>query len=266
MSVPPAPAGERVVLVGAGRVAAHLARAFRDAGHAVVLVVSRRREHARVLAAETGAAYAALEERPALPPSEVVVYAVSDDALATVVRRFPPDDRLALHTAGSVDMGVFEGRARHYGVLYPLQTFSHERRVDMREVPLCIEATTPEDEEHLQRLAGSLSRRVYRIDSSRRLHLHVAAVLVSNFVNHLYAEAETWLEKEKIPFDLLDPLIRETTAKALEVGPHRAQTGPAVRNDENVIKKHLELLSCSPGLQELYRLLTDRIRKHHRNT
>jgi len=251
----------RIILAGAGRVAGHLASALQEQGHTIVLVINRSGERAKALAAKSGASFAELPVSLPLPPADVVIYAVSDQALEEMITAVPPGEMLALHTAGSIALDIFKGRASRYGVLYPLQTFTEDRAIDFREVPLCIEANTPEDEEALRALARSLSRQVVRVSSRQRLTLHLAAVLVNNFVNHLYLQADDLLQKEGLPFDLLQPLIEETAAKAMAEGPRRAQTGPAVRNDENVIIKHLELLSCSPELQRLYRLLSDSIRK-----
>jgi predicted short-subunit dehydrogenase-like oxidoreductase (DUF2520 family) len=251
----------RIILAGAGRVAAHLAAALHEQGHTLVLVVNRTEERAGALAARSGASFSGLPVARPLPPADVVIYAVSDSALEEMITAVPPGEMLALHTAGSMPVEIFRGKAENYGVLYPLQTFTEDRETDFRQVPLCIEANTPGNEEKLRALALTLSRRVIRASSQQRLTLHLAAVWVNNFVNHLYAVAEDLLQEEELSFDLLRPLIEETAAKATALGPRKAQTGPAVRNDENVIKKHLELLSCSPELQHLYRLLTDSIRQ-----
>lgn len=248
-------------MAGAGRVARHLAVALHQRGHEIMLVMSRHVEHARLLAEQVGARHGTFSSPPLLPEADIMIYAVSDHALAEVITLLPPEEMLALHTAGSMPMDIFKGKAEHYGVLYPLQTFTEDRAINMREVPLCIEANTPENEEKLRMLALSLSGRVLRATSQQRLFLHLAAVWVNNFTNHLYALADDLLQQQDLSFDLLHPLIEETTAKAFSLGPRQAQTGPAVRNDENVIKKHLELLSCSPELQTLYRLLSDSIRQ-----
>jgi len=226
-----------------------------------VTVVSRTEEHAAEVAGMTGASYHTFGDISSLPPADIIIYCVSDSVLEEVITLLPPGRMLALHTAGSISLDIFRDRTDSCGVLYPLQTFTRGRTMDFREIPLCIEANTPESRERLERLAVSLSRRVEYVTTEQRLTLHLAAVLVNNFVNHLYMVAGELLQEKELPFDILQPLIRETAAKALTMGPRPAQTGPAVRNDENVIKKHLELLSCSPGLQRLYRLLTDSIRQ-----
>ncbi len=248
----------RILLAGSGRVAGHLAEALQENGHIIAGVVSRTADHAKRLGERMGAPWYDLSPQ-VLPPAEVVIYAVSDQALEEVIETVPPGRMLALHTSGSLPLDIFREKAENYGVLYPLQTFTEGRQIDFREIPLCIEANTPENEERLQALAVSLSRRVVHVNSEQRITLHLAAVLVNNFVNHLFVVADELLQQKNLPFDLLQPLMEETVAKALSMGPEKAQTGPAARNDENVIKKHLDLLSWTPGRQKIYRLLTESI-------
>ena len=82
--------------------------------------------------------------------------------------------------------------------------------------------------------------------------LHLAAVFVNNFTNHMLVQGREIALKAGFSFEILSPLIQETIAKALELGPENSQTGPAVRNDKNTIEKHLELLSFSPELPRIY--------------
>jgi predicted short-subunit dehydrogenase-like oxidoreductase (DUF2520 family) len=70
--------------------------------------------------------------------------------------------------------------------------------------------------------------------------------------------------KSGLPFEVLKPLIFETVEKALESGPENAQTGPAVRRDANTIEKHMELLSFSPELKNIYSEITRSIIYHYK--
>jgi predicted short-subunit dehydrogenase-like oxidoreductase (DUF2520 family) len=158
-------------------------------------------------------------------------------------------------------MDVWENRVKRYGSLYPLQTFSKQREADFWNVPFFIEAVRKEDAEYLKTIAGSLSSKIYEADSEQRKYLHLAAVFACNFVNHLYALSADILERYNLPFDLLLPLIDETARKIHELPPNYAQTGPAVRYDKNIIDKHLIMLTDRPEVQEIYRLLSENIRK-----
>ena len=160
-------------------------------------------------------------------------------------------------------MSVWEGHAERYGVFYPMQTFSKQREVNFQEVPFFVEAKRPEDVEFLKAVAATLSEKVYEASSEQRKSLHLAAVFICNFTNHMYALAADLLEKYNLPFDVMLPLIDETARKVHELAPRDAQTGPAVRYDENVMNNHLAMLVDSPALQEIYKLMSKSIHEHH---
>ena len=147
---------------------------------------------------------------------------------------------------------------RHRGVLYPMQTFSMDRDVDMRDVPFFVETALKEDMPVLELLARSISDKVMQLDSEHRKVLHLAAVLCCNFTNHLYDLTAGLLERNGIPFGMMLPLIDETVAKVHQMHPHDAQTGPAVRGDDKVMAAHLAMID-DPSLHEIYELLSKSI-------
>lgn len=171
------------------------------------------------------------------------------------------DGALLVHTAGSIPMDVWEGKTSRYGVFYPMQTFSKQQEVNFREVPFFIEAAQKEDAERLKAIASVLSDNVFEADSLQRGNLHLAAVFACNFANHMYVLAADLLKKYDLPFEVLLPLIDETARKVHELPPLEAQTGPAVRYDENVIDRQLDMLSDEPAVKEIYRVLSEHIRK-----
>lgn len=144
-----------------------------------------------------------------------------------------------------------------------MQTFSKQREVNFEEVPFFVEANSQEDAELLKAIAGTLSEKVYEVTSEQRKSLHLAAVFTCNFTNHMYALAAELLDKYHLPFEVMLPLIDETARKVHELAPHDAQTGPAVRYDENVINHHLTMLEDTPKLQEIYKLISKSIHEHH---
>lgn len=157
----------------------------------------------------------------------------------------------------SVD--IFKGHAKHYGVLYPMQTFSKQRIVDFKVIPCFIEASDVSAKSILQQLCDSISDRVYELSSDNRKYLHLAAVFACNFVNHCYEISSGILNKNDIPFDVMLPLIDETAKKVHEMKPKDAQTGPAVRYDENVISRQMQLLNGTPLNKEIYQLMSKSI-------
>ena len=243
----------KTVMIGAGNVATHLGEALTAAGHEVLQVMSRTQTSAERLAGRVGAeplTDAAQLRRDA----DVCICAVSDDALTALVPQLCQgrEDMVFLHTAGSVPMSVFEGHAHRYGVLYPMQTFSKQRAVDMSEVPCFIEANDEATLRVVEQLARSVSRRVSVLSSAERRYLHLSAVFANNFVNHCYTMAAELLERHGLPFDTLLPLIDETARKVHTLSPREAQTGPAVRGDRRVVEAQRCLLADTPELQQVY--------------
>ena len=249
----------RIAFVGAGNVATHLALAMHAAGWSVVAVYSRTQTSAVALASRLGCV--ATDCLSALPEADVYVFSVVDNVLPTLLTTFTQQGRQGLwvHTAGSIPLSVFKGLHTEAGVLYPMQTFSKTKEVDFSQVPLFIEATTSQSLEKIQQIAHSLSPHVQVLDSQARGRMHVAAVFACNFVNHCYAHAARLMEQSGLPFSLLWPLIDETAHKVHQLKPADAQTGPAVRHDDAVMERHLELLNDHPRQAELYQLMSNSI-------
>lgn len=192
--------------------------------------------------------------------ADIILLAVKDDAIASVAGEFSGRECLVAHTSGSVPVDAIA--CAHRGVLYPMQTFSMEREVDFRKVPLFLETASDEDMPLLTQLAGSISDVCMQMDGEKRKVMHLAAVLCCNFANHLYDIAHEMMARENIPFDVLFPLIDETVAKIHGLTPHEAQTGPAIRWDEGVISRHMDMLQ-NPIHREIYRLMSESIRASH---
>jgi len=253
---------QTVVLIGSGNVAGHLAKAMSEAGLAVVQVFSPHIDHARELAKKVDAkainSYAAMNTQ-----ADFYLLMVRDGKIASVVEQLPQVDGVVCHTSGITPMETLD-RFENYGVFYPFQTFSKNRDVDISQVPFCLEASSREIYEVLRTLAGKLSSAVYDVDTEQRRKLHLAAVLVNNFTNHLYAEAEDFLKENGLGMEMLLPLIRETVAKIEKLPATEAQTGPARRGDKSTIAKHLEMLKDSGDLKEIYQIFSQQIlKKYH---
>ncbi|MDG2313764.1 MAG: DUF2520 domain-containing protein [Flavobacteriaceae bacterium] len=197
----------------------------------------------------------------ALLEADVYVIAVSDSAIASVVKQLPFKDRLVVHTAGAVSMEVLEGQNRK-GVFYPLQSFSKNTTTTFTNIPICVEAFQPKDHELLIKIANYISNSVYTIDSQQRLALHTAAVFVNNFTNHLYQIGFEICEQHNLPFEVLKPIIIETAHKIANTSPKEVQTGPAKRGDTDTLKKHINSITDKKHL-EIYNLLTQHILSQH---
>lgn len=252
---------KKIVLIGAGNVAHHLAPALLRAGMNLCQIYSRTLESARDLGRKTGITYTS-DTFAVYPDGDIYIFCVSDDALLSVFKSLRiNEDALILHTSGSVPLDIFKPYRQNYGVLYPLQTFSKMRNLDFGEIPLCIEAPDKEVLKTIGQIADKLSSKVYEISSEKRKKLHLAAVLANNFTNHLYHMAGKLLEKEDLDFNLLRPLIFETAHKVMQMIPENAQTGPARRGDTNILNLHKSMLKDNRDIQTLYVLLSQSIQQ-----
>ena len=226
----------RTVLIGNGNVASHLGEALANVGHQVIAVGGRKRT------------------MPIPADADMYVIAVTDSAIESVAREIGDVPGLVVHTAGSVPMSVLPQQNR--GVLYPLQTFTKGRPVDMRAVPLFVESDG--DMRLLREVASQISNNVLEMDSARRRYLHLAAVFCCNFTNHMYRITEAVLAEHDIPFDVMLPLIDETARKVHQLSPSQAQTGPAVRWNREVMQAQIDLLERE-DLKQLYQIISKSI-------
>lgn len=242
----------KIVLIGAGNLATHLGKALHAAGHDMVQVFSRTMQSAETLASLLDAE-PLTDMAQVCDDADVYIFSVKDSALEQLISQLcGGEKKVFLHTAGSMPMSVFQGKALHYGVLYPMQTFSKQREVDFSIIPCFIEANDEFALKQIEGLAGQISHRVYQLSSEDRKYLHLSAVFACNFANHCYAVSQELLQQHGIPFDVMLPLIDETAAKVHGMTPKEAQTGPAVRYDENVIGKQIQLLENQPYFQKIY--------------
>lgn len=245
----------RISFAGTGNVASALSRNLLRREHIIEHFISTNEKKGRQLADRCDASWSDKHIFPLT--SEIIIVAVPDHDLQEVLKKIECNESAIIaHTAGSLGLDIFPHHFRNTGIFYPLQTFSNKREIDISFVPFFIEASNNSSEEVLKQLAGSLSNAVYVSDTEHRRLLHLAAVFVSNFTNHMFTEGKNISQFAGFPFEVLKPLILETVSKAMEIGPENAQTGPAVRYDLNTIEKHLDLLSFSPEQKDIYDLIS----------
>ena len=242
-----------VSIIGSGNLAYHLIDSFgkNDAINLTQVFTRKKSNIAR------NGNFEIVDDFSDLKPTDVTIVAVSDQAINEVSSQILFENSLVVHTSGGTDMLDIDSKNRQ-GVFYPLQTFSKNKKVDFQETPICIEAQIESDLEILDKLAKIISNKVYKINSNQRKALHIAAVFVSNFSNHMYKIGFDICQENQLPFDILQPLISETANKIVEMSPSAAQTGPAKRLDFETIAKHLKYLKHSDK-KHLYETITQSI-------
>ena len=250
----------RIGIAGAGNLAWHLAQDLEKTGHVVPVIYSRNREKAEIIAQQLYETEILQEPDFTGHDLDLLLLAISDDAIQSFSNQMVVEEQtIVAHCAGSVPMDVLQHLLDNYGVFYPLQTFSTEKAIDFKDIPVCIESESAHVHDVLYAVGKSLGCKVVVMDSEQRKWLHLAAVFTCNFTNHMLFHAKTLLDSEGIDFSLLKPLARETIDKAFMLTPEIAQTGPASRNDEKTLQMHLEKLRNNPEIADLYRRISTSI-------
>lgn len=243
----------KVVLFGSGNVASHLSNEFLKSNSIeLVQVYNRTLENIKHLKHKTSIT----NQISDLKEADVYIISISDDDITDFSKQLNLKNKLVVHTSGALNLSALKSQSNK-GVFYPLQTFTKNKELDFSTIPFCIEAENENDLLLLEKLAKLISEKCFIIDSDQRKALHVSAVFVNNFVNHLYHLGNEICTDQNVPFEILLPLIKETAAKIENLTPFNAQTGPARRNDHKTMQKHLELLNNNQ--ENIYKLISNSI-------
>lgn len=255
----------KISLIGAGRLATNFAFSARAKGFRVIQICNRSREAGMKLAVQMEAAYV---ETPGELSKDADLYAVavSDAAIPELAKKIRLESRLVIHFSGTVDKDALKDCSRSYGVLYSPQTFTMNAIPGFLGLPICIDANSEEATLKLEAFASVLSDKIFRINTAQRRMIHLSAIFAGNFTNFMYVIAESLLKENNLPMDLLEPIIEKTMENARRNDIFTYQTGPAVREDLDVIKSHLAILSQKPEFREIYDLMSRSIieYKHHK--
>lgn len=247
-----------VTILGAGNVATHLYKAFKNAKDVTVKQWYNRTYRAISSYANE---VETIDDLSQLKTADIYIMAVSDDSIAALSKVLPFENRLIAHTSGSVSIHDMDKKNQR-AVFYPLQTFSKDAEVNFSEVPICVEVTEKANLQLMKDLAEALGCTAHKINTEQRQTLHLSAVFINNFTNQLYRVAHEISDAKSINFDILKPLILETAKKVQDMSPYMAQTGPAKRNDKKTIKRHLKQIENEEH-KAIYEMLTASIKKTH---
>jgi len=250
----------KIAFVGSGNVAWHLAPELENAGHRVVEIYSRNPKNAKLLQNRLYNAEINASLDFSRSEIDILILCISDDTIEEVAMELAlPENAIIVHTSGSQSINKLGYTATgNIGVFYPLQTFTKSKKIEFEGIPVLIEAENRATLKALKNLAKSISKEVYTVDSKDRMAIHVAAVFACNFSNYLFEVAEKILNRQGFELDILRPVIAETLNKSLDIGPHDAQTGPAVRGDLETLDKHMAFLEKSE-FKDVYKILSEKI-------
>ncbi len=249
-----------IVILGSGNAATHFGQAFQQLGHQIVQIYSKTKANASALAFALQCP-STDQLTQLVQDADLYLIAVSDQAIPAIVDTMPQGiNGLVVHCSGATDMTALK-RFKNYGVIYPPQSLSKNKIVDIKAIPFCVEGNNEDNTTFLLQLALAFSSRSIYCNSQQRLAIHLSSVMVNNFSNILYQFAYELLEEHDLSFDLVRPIILETAEKVQNHIPITVQTGPAIREDEVTQQKHLKFISNKPDLQQIYQLLSHQITK-----
>jgi len=250
----------RVVIIGAGNVASVFGRLISAANHEIIQVYSRSISSAQSLGKELGCSFVDNLEAVDLT-ADIYILAITDNALQNIQDSLFLGDKLVVHTAGSVSKKVLSNISSQYGVMYPLQSLRKDQSADQSIIPLLIDANKESVLSIIEQFAFTLSSVVSIVGDDKRLCLHLAAVIVNNFTNHLYTLTAEYCKNEEVDFKMLQPIIEQTALRLRANLPADLQTGPAIRNDQSTLDKHIQALSNHPELKTIYLIFTESLLK-----
>jgi len=250
----------RVVIIGAGNVASVFGRLISAASHEIIQVCSKSISSAQSLGKELGCSFVDNLEAVDLT-ADIYILAITDNALLNIQDSIFLGDKLVVHTAGSVSKKVLSNISSQYGVLYPLQSLRKDQSADQSIIPLLIDANNESVLSIIEQFAFTLSSVVCIVGDEKRLCLHLAAVIVNNFTNHLYTLTADYCDNEGVDFKMLQPIIEQTALRLRTKLPRDLQTGPAIRNDQSTLNKHIQALSNHPELKTIYLTFTESLLK-----
>lgn len=253
----------RILILGTGNVATVLSRLLKQHGIHVSHVAGRNLQHAQSLAETTGGHFSDFQHIPN-DSFDLAILALSDDFLLNDIHLVPELSCPVVHTAGSVPMHILKSIHPEYGVLYPLQSLRKEMET-IPPIPFLIDANSESLYVVIYNLAAQLSAQIIRANDDTRKKLHLAAVWVSNFTNHMYTLAQDYCNKEQVAFNMLQPLISETASRIAFKSPEQVQTGPAIRGDNRTMEKHLDMLKAYPELKSIYIKISESIINRHQS-
>jgi len=250
----------KVVILGYGNVGRFMTKALSSAGIEVVQIYNRSKiKHRRIPTTTT--------EKDIFKNAGLYLICVSDGAIKEVADMLTniSSKSIVAHTAGSVTSHILKESHDKYGSFYPLQSISQkEKKVRSKKVPVLINGSSKKVERRLKKIAQKGFKKVVSVSDEDKVKIHLPAVIVNNFTNHLYARAFDYCKEHGLEFELLLPLIKETSGRLdAEVHPKSQQTGPAKRKDRGTIKRHTEQLHSNPELRKIYNYLTNHIADYH---
>lgn len=242
---------KNIIIIGTGNVAEELGHFFNKNKIAIQQVYGRDTKKTKLLASKLKAE-SITNLNKISTTADLYFICISDDSIEKLVQKIKIKDRLIVHTSGNKPLNLLRKSSSLIGVFYPLQIIKKGNQTDFTSFPILIEGNNNESLAILKSLCKQLKLQFHIVDSVNRKKIHLAAVITSNFSNHLFALCSDYLIKNKLNSEWLIPLIQQTVKQMEESNSKINQTGPARRGDLKVLKEHENMLKNEKQLQKIY--------------
>jgi len=249
-------------IIGTGNIALFFAKRLKEAGHNCTGIYGRNARIANALAKEVYADDCG-SITDAKDNADICILAVSDAAIAEMAKQIHINKTVLVHTAGSVNINVLKDSAIDYGVIWPVYSIIKADLPLHRQIPMAWEASSDKARQQIVSLISSISDQPFEAKDEQRRWLHLAAVMGNNFINHLMAICEQICNEQAVPFSILQPILQQTFDRVKQHSPAELQTGPAKRNDQTTMDKHVDILKSHPEWKDIYESLSRSIGKMH---
>lgn len=240
----------KVALIGNGKVANYFNAQFRALGLEVQIFARQPKSESQRPIEQLG------------KDADLCLICIADRNIEALSKEIPAQTGILAHCSGTVPLSSLSSKHQDRGIIYPLMSITEQSTFALSEVPLCLEASDKSTIEQLEDFSKKYDLKAYRVPSTQRQRLHLAAVIGHNFSNYLYHWAAQELKEVDLPLEILKPLLNQQVKGLDQIDPIKRQTGPAVRGDNTTMETHLKMLK-NPELADLYKKLSDLIRKEY---
>lgn len=244
----------RLGIIGGGRAAWAFGSAWLSAGDPITGVALRDGSTSS-LPKLLSAPRATIDDLAAR--ADIVLVAVSDDALAsvaTVVSAIAPETLWLFHASGALPASLFSPHPRSFS-LHPLKSLPPAGVQGALDDALLVVEGSVEARGVAEAIAQLAHARLGSVTATAKVAYHAAAVLAANYPAALLSMSERLLAGEGVEGvgrDDISALAISAIENWRRAGGSAGFTGPVVRGDEAVVRKHLDLLSAQPTMRAAY--------------
>ena len=253
----------RIAIVGPGRLGSALAQELRRSGYRITEIASRNsiasRRKARALAKKVHAVAAI--DNPRLD-ADLIWFCVPDREIAKAARQMAQvadwKGKIAFHSSGALaseELSVLRRRGAAVASVHPLMTFVSGSIPSLHGIPLALEGDAKAIRA-AREIARDLGAEPFPISKSKKSAYHAWGGFTSPLLIALLVTGERVAHAAGLsPADArkkMLPIVQQTLANYAKLGPAGAFSGPLVRGDAQVVRKHVKELRKIPGARDVY--------------